>query len=84
MELPKLLVELQEGVRKAEKNKSLDILVYMKNDYKSGMSTHDMETKYSEPPINVSITNTTIAEYMKKFCHIQLRQGTYNTKKKSS
>ena len=84
MELPRLLVKLQEGIRKAEKKPSLDILVYMKNDYESGMSTHDMETKYSSRPNNINISNTTIAEYLKKYCHITLRQGTYNTKKKFS
>ena len=81
MALPLLLLKLQNRVRKAEKNQSLDILVYIKNDYESGLSTHDMEMKYAKPPIKLSMTNTAIGNWLKQYCHIELRKGPYNTNK---
>jgi hypothetical protein len=79
--LPDKLLKLQERARIVEKNPSLNILEYMAKDYDSPMSANDMERKYGSPPINFQISSSAIGQYLKKFCHKQLRQGTEKIEK---
>ena len=72
--LPVLLVNLQDKLRKTEKNPNLDVLEYMLNDYDK-MSTNDMERKYNSPPINHKITSYSIIKYLKELGHAQIRHG---------
>ena len=80
MELPVLLIKLQKRVRTVEKKPRLNILEYMANDYDK-MSTNDMERKYSGHPINFPISSSSIAIYLREYCHKDLRQGTEKIEK---
>lgn len=85
MNLPDKLLKLQERLRKAEKNPNLDVLVYLKNDYeKRSLSSNAMELKYSNPPINFSISSSAIMSYLKDYCHAKIKKGPYNTVKKAN